>query len=242
MSLTYLQAVNKLASEAGVSGTASTVSTVAGQSGDSLRLCNWIAEAYTEIQNRYPNWRWLRSRFSLPTVAGTDTYAYTAATDTRLSAAISRFKAWVPFDDQGAINVSRYLTSGGVSGQMWMTYLPWSMFRAMYKFGPQQSNTGPIVHITIDPQNKLVMGPNPDAIYTVIGEYQMSAQVLAADTDAPEMPSDFHDLIVWRACEKYGRFKAAPEVLARGQTEGGILMRQLEQDQLPQLALGAPMA
>lgn len=237
---TFLELANELASEAGVSGSASSIATVTGQTGQALRLVNWIKRSWTEIQRKHNNWRWMRSKFTFNTVAGTDTYAYGSVTDSRLSATISRFARWLPFDDSGAANVKRYLTSGGVSGEIWMTNLPWDYFQAVYKRG--QQNNGPIVHITIDPQNQWVIGPKPDDIYTVSGEYMMSAQVLAANSDVPEMPSDFHDLIVYRAMEKYGRFYAAGEVLARGEREGGRLMAQLEADQLPALAYAAPLA
>lgn len=237
---TYLELSNELASEAGVSGAAASISAVLNQTGQALRLVNWIKRSHNEIQRRHQNWKWLRSRFTFNTVAGTDTYAYGSITDSRLTGLITRFARWLPFDDSGAANVKRYLTSGGVSGEIWMTFLPWDYFQAVYNRG--QQNNGPIVHISIDPQNQWVIGPKPDGIYTVSGEYMMSAKVFAADADTPEFPSDFHDLIVYRAMEKYGRFYAAGEVLARGEREGGRLMRQLEADQLPPPSLGAPLA
>lgn len=237
---TYLELSNELVQEAGVTGAAAAITTVANQTGQALRCVNWIKRSYTEIQRRYNNWRWMRSRFTFNTVAGTDTYAYGVVTDSRLAALITRFARWIPFDDGGAANVKIYLTSGGVSGERWMVNIPWDYFQSIYRRGTQ--NNGVPVHITIDPQNQLVVGPKPDGIYTVSGEYQMSAQILAANGDTPEMPSDFHDLIVYRAMEKYGRYYAAGEVLARGEREGGRLMRQLEADQRPAIALGEPLA
>jgi hypothetical protein len=241
---TFLQLVNKLSSESGISGAPAAITSVIGQTGMALRMVNWTIASYREIQGRSAQWRWLRSTFSFPTVAGTDTYAYNAAgcIDTRLGAPITRFRGWIPFGERGESNISRYLTAGGVPGQMWMTFLPWSIFRAMYKFGPMQLNQSTIIHVTITPQNQLMIGPNPNEVFTVLGEYQMAAQILAADGDVPEMPEDYHDLIFYRAMEKYGRFQAAPEVVARGETEGGRIMRALEQGQLPQLLLAAPLA
>ena len=237
---TYLQLSNDLAREAGLSGAAASISAVTGQSGQALRVVEWVQRSYIDIQNRAQHWRWLRSTFTVDTVSGTDTYAFGTCTDSRLSATITRFKRWWPYDECGAPNVKRYLTSGGVSGEVWMTFLPWSNFRAIYKIGTQ--NNGQPVNFTIDPQNNLVLGPKPDAIYTISGEYQMSAQILAADGDTPEVPSDYHDLIVWYALEKYGRFSAAPEALAQAQRESSRLMRQLEANQLPSIALGGPLA
>lgn len=240
MSYTFLSLVQKLASEAGVSGNAAAVSATAGQTGEAKRLVGWIKDAHTEIQNRHQFWRWMRSTWTVNTVIGTDTYAPTSCTDSRLNTAITRFGRWWPFDESGAANVKRYLTSGGVGGEIWMTNIPWDYFRAVYKRGTQ--NNGPIIHAAIDPQNNLIFGPKPDAIYTVSGEYQMAALEFSVDGDAPEMPSRFQDLIWLRAMEKYGRYHAAGEVLARAETEGSRLLRELENDQLPQISLGIPLA
>jgi len=236
---TYLTLSNDLARESGLSGAAASISAVTVQSGQALRVVEWVQRSYKDIQNRH-NWRWLRSTWTVNTVASDDTYAFGDCTDDRLAALITRFKCWWPYDECGAPNVKRYLTSGGVGGEGWMTFLPWSNFRAIYKIGTQ--NNGQPVNFTIDPQNQLVLGPKPDAIYTISGEYQMSAQILAADGDTPEVPSDYHDLIVWYALEKYGRFSAAPEALAQAQRESSRLMRQLEANQLPSIALGGPLA
>jgi hypothetical protein len=70
----------------------------------------------------------------------------------------------------------------------------------------------------------------------------MSAKVFAADGDTAEFPEDFDQLIVFQAMKKYGLFHAATEVLERGQRDGMKLMRQLESDQLPPVAVAAPLA
>lgn len=238
--MTNLELCQALASEAGASGSAAAITTVVGQTGQALRIVNWIKRSHTEIQRRHDNWRWMRSRFTVNTVASDGEYAYSDCTDSRLSATITRFGRWIPFDDGGAANLKIYLTSGGVSGERWLVNIPWDYFQSVYRRGPQ--NDGPPVHVSIDPQDNLVLGPKPDAVYTVSGEYQMSAKIFSADSDTPEFPSDFHDLVFYRAMEKAGRFSAAGEVLARGQVEGARLMRQLENDQLPNITVGEPLA
>lgn len=235
---TYLQLVTRFHSECEAAG--SGPSAVAGQSGESLRSVNWVAQAYTELQERHQDWRWLRSTWTLNTVAGTDSYAYTSATDSRLSATISRFSHWWPFDDNGHLNVKSYLSSGGVGTEGYLIYLPWSNFRSIYKIGTQ-NNSVP-AHFTIDPQNKLVLGPKPNDVFVVSGEYQMSPQILADDGDTPEMPAQFHTLIVYDAMKKYGAAKGAPEVFQRGEYEGNKMLRTLEQNQRPAMQLAEPLA
>ena len=238
--MTFLQLVQRLALESGITSASASVGSVLNQTGMAARFVNWIISAHNEIQNRHQNWRWLRSTWTVNTTASDDSYSYSDCTDSRLSSTISRFARWIPFDDEGGCNIKRYLTSGGVGGESWMVFLPWSYWQAIYRRGTQ--NNGPIIHVTISPQNLIMTGPKPDGIYTMSGEYMMSAKVFAADADEPEFPSRFHDLIWLQALEKYGRFAAAGEALARSQVEGRRVLRQLEADQLPQVMLAAPLA
>lgn len=240
---TYLELVNRLASESGVSGAASSVSTVIGQTGMALRFVNWVRDAHTELQNRHNgSWKWLRSTWTMPTVIGTDTYSYGDALDANITpnATITRFKNWITHDSEGACNIKRYLTSGGVSGESWMSFVPWDYFRGIYKIGTQ--NNGQIIHVTIDPLDRIVVGPKPDAVYTVSGEYQKSALIFAADGDTPEFPEDFHDVIWNMALVKYGLFTGAIECVTRGTNVGNKLMNQLEGNQAVQWTIGRPLA
>lgn len=236
----FLTLVNDLASECGVTGNASAVSAVTNQTGTAKRLVGWIRQAHNDIQNKNAQWKWMRSTFSVNTVVGTDSYAPTSCTDTRLTGLITRFARWWPYDEQGAVNFKRYLTSGGVSGEGYMNVLPWPYFRSIYRIG--QQNNGSVTNVTIDPQNNLVLGPKPDAIYTVTGEYQMSSLNFSANGDTAEFPERFDDLITYLAMQKYGMHFAATEVYDRGVLEGGRLMRQLEADQLPEIVLAPPLA
>lgn len=219
--------------------TASAPSTVTGNSGVLADISAWVAQAYTEIQQKHDGWLWLRSTFTVNTVIGTDTYAPADCTDSRLGTAISRFARWWMTDSEGYPNVSRYLTSGGVSTEQYLELLDWDLFRKIYKIGPQV-NSAPI-HITIDPQNNFVLGPKPDAVYTVLGEYQKAPQTLMNDSDMPEMPTRFHPLIMYRAMEKYGAANGAAEVFQRGGFEGGRIMRALERDQRAKIRFPPPL-
>jgi len=212
---------------------------VTEQTGELERIVAWVKNGYIEVQNRHKDWLWLRSTFTVNTVASDDTYAYGDVTDSRLAGVITRFSRWWLLDNEGFPNVKIYLTSDGVAGERYLTPLPWAQFRDLYKRGTQTDNFP--VHVTVDPQRNLVLGPKPDAVYTVTGEYQMSAQVLAANGDTPELPSDFHQLLVYEAMKKYGTFRSAPDVLSRGTTEGNKLMRQLEGNQRPECRIGEPL-
>lgn len=234
---TYLQLCQSLRQECGIDGTGPT--SVTGQTKDLARVVDWVKNSWTQIQSRHEAWRWMRSTFIVNTVANDDTYAYGDCTDSRLSATITRFKRWWERDDDGYGNMLCYLTATGVSDQQTLGYLPWSNFRYLYKRGSQTNNRP--VHFTIDPQNNIVLGPKPDAVYTITGEYQMSAQTLTDNTDTPEMPADYHMLIVYTAMEKYAGYTSAPEIMSRATLEGNRLMRQLEANQLPRFKMARPL-
>lgn len=209
------------------------------QSGELYRVVQWVAKAWVDIQNMSTEWRWMRSQFSVNTVIGDGSYAPADCTDTLTASAIDRFGHWIianPYDPALA-----YLASAGVGSQYRLTFIPWSSFKQIYRVGTQ-NNSAPS-HISIDPQNNLVIGPAPDAVYTITGDYQRAAGVLSVDADTPDMPNRFHDLVAWFAIEKYGYYDIAQEVIMRATAEKQRLLNALEFDQLDvDFMMGAPLA
>lgn len=229
---TYLQLVQDLHREAGISGNAPT--SVAAATGETLRLAKWISAEWVKIQNRHAYWRWMRKSFTLQTVASDDTYAYTDCTDDDTSSAISRFSRFLP--DGFKI----YLTASGVGTQGWLTYIGWDEFKQIFKIGTQTPSYPSFV--TFSPANNIVLGAKPDGIYTVSGDYQRSPQILSLDSDTPEMPSQFHDLIWLGALRRYAAYESAPEVWGEAKSQYSDLMRQLEANQVPEPRFAAPLA
>lgn len=70
--MNYLQLVNRVRQNCGVSG-ADYVTTI-GLTGEGLRLCNWVNEAWLDIQAMRTDWEWLRKSVSFPTVTNKSTY------------------------------------------------------------------------------------------------------------------------------------------------------------------------
>lgn len=235
---TFLQISQGVCRECGIAGGDTVPSAVLSQTGELQRVVSWVIQAWREIQNRHNDWRWMRAGFTVDTASGDDSYAYGDCTDIITSAAITRFGRWLLNDPSDP--PKRYLTASGVGVEGWLSYVDWNGFKSLYRIGTQ-TNSAP-AWIAIDPQNNLVFGPKPDDIYTVSGDYQRSAQVLAADGDTPEMPEQFHDLIMYRAMEKYALYESANEVLIRAQHEANRMMRQLEANQLPAMFWPGPMA
>jgi len=233
---TYLELCQDLRRETGIAGTGPT--SVANQIAQLDRLVHWVRNAWTEIQNRHAQWRWMRSGFTLTTVSSQSAYAPSEAVDDLTAEAIARFSRW--WIDDCMAPPTFYLQSAGQGGEGYLSFIDWPIFRHIYDRGTQAP--GQPAHITIDPQNRLVLGPTPNDVYIIRGEYQRSAQTLTDDSDVPECPAQFHQLIVMRALEKYGLFASAQEVVSRAQADGDRLMRQLEANQLPLPALASPLA
>lgn len=232
---TFLALAQKLQQEAEIPGAA--IAAVTGQTGQLKRLVDWVSDAWKDIQLKNPNWRWMRTGFTLNTVAGDSTYAYTDCTDVKTGAAIARFQHWWAHDRLHPFQC--YLSSSGVASEFRLRYVPWDSFRWQYRFGTQNNNVP--IHVSVDDEDNLVIGPKPNAVYVVSGDFQRGVQVLAADGDTPDMPSNFHDVIVYWALEKYGANSVAAETFARAVREGRRLMRALERNQLPEVLLAEPL-
>ena len=234
---TFLKLAQDYAREARFAQLSASITTVVSQTGRNLEAVEAIKEAYIDIQNRHFNWRWMEHRFTFDTAASTDTYAYTAATDTTSAATIDRFSHWI-FNDLQPLKI--YLTSGGVGTEHDLTGLDWDAFQWIYKRGTQ-NNAYP-AHYTIDPQNNIVVGPTPDAIYTISGSYQRGPQLLALDADVPDLPVNYHNLIWAYALEIYGMNHAANNILMKAGRLSKRRMMQLELNQLPPMTTAGPMA
>ena len=235
---TFLQLCSKLRQKTIDVGTGPT--TVVSQVGQLGKIVTAIDDAWVELQQEREDWRWMRKSFTVPTVASTGEYAYNATSlvDTVSLAAITRFGRW--YQDK----FTCYLTATGVSAEYQLFWMEWDTFKRLYRFGTQTD--GQPAYVSIDPTGKFCLGPKPDAVYTVKGDYQIGPQIMsdADDPDAaiPEMPTRFHGLITYRGMIKYGLNAVAPEAIQEGDIEGIRLRNALELDQLPGMQWGDPLA
>jgi hypothetical protein len=224
--MTFLQICQRLRQEAGVSGIGPA--SVLNQTGEMKRIVDWVNTAWEDIQLTRPNWNWMRADFSFDTTL--DDYDYTAAE----AGITTRFSQW------DTDTIKSFRTSVGVSNEFELGELLYSRYRSIYLVGPQPSGT-PIC-FSLAPDKKLLLGPKPDGVFTVSGQYWKTPQVLAVDDDEPEMPAEFHMLIVWKALENYGYYESAPECEARGKKYGNRYMNRLELNQLPDVMMAEPLA
>ena len=228
--MTFLQLAQRLRSECGIAGTGPD--TVIGQTGELARLVNWINAAYEDIQLARPDWKWMRTAKTFNTTAHKQSYHPTNASP---DLAMTDFSHWRQ-DVDGWI----YLTSSGKTSETYLQQIDYDAMRDLYLMGSGPTNYGPPVYFTVSPADKsIVLGPNPDGIYTITIEYFKAPQVLALDINVPTLPAEFHMMIIYRAMQKYGMFSAALEQVQQGEAEYNRLFAKLTIDQAPTISCGA---
>lgn len=222
---TYLALCQKVARE---SGTIAGVqpSAVTGQSGRLLKVVNWVADAWEEIQNDRSTWLWMRKEFSADTI--TNTFKYTPA-----AWSLTNLSRWVV----DPLSVTMYKTATGVSDEGELAFMTWREWRQKYGRGTQTANRP--IEFTVTPANEFAVGPKPDAAYKVLGEYFQDNEVLAADGDTPDLPARFHDAITWKALMKLAANDEAPDLLGYAQSLYAPLRHALERDQLPKITIAS---
>ena len=221
--MTFLELVNRLKQENGVSGPAYT--TLAGISREGQRLKDWIATAWSELQGERPDWLWMKTPFSFQTIDGKQSYS-------PADMSLPRFNRL----QKDSCRI--YRTTDGPAGELFLKHTGYPEFRDFYLFGSLRIIKAHPTAITVDPQKNVLLGFTPDDTYTVNGEYYPKPQILSADTDTPEMPEEYHLSIVYFAMQTYGLFESAQEQLVAGKIGGGKLLSRLRLEQTPSIGIG----
>lgn len=229
---TFLELCQRTATECGVSLTGP--SAVAGQTGRLGQIVKWVQTAWTDIQTKHNDWKFMVGNFTVNTIEGDGQYAFGDCTDTATSAAIAAFRDW----RRNTLKI--YLTSAGSGTETSLRFIDYDDWYRRYNTG-NQSNSYP-GEFTVDNARNLQLAPKPNGIYTVSGEYQKAATDLTADSDMPSLPAEYTMAIVYRAMMKYGRYNGASEVYTDGENNYLRLLREMTRTQRPAIMVGGPLA
>jgi len=225
--MNFLELVKRARQECGIAGDGPI--TTVNQTREMKRLVDWTAQAWVDIQNERSDWDFLRKPVTFNTVAGQQEYA--AGSDIN----ITDFKKW------RKDSFREYLESAGEGSQQYLGQSNYTAFRDYYMFGSQRLITSMPLHISITPDRKLALGPCPDNVYVIEGEYYRRAQVLAADADVPLMDEDYHMLIVYGVMKKYGMFEVANEQISAAREEKSRLELRLINEYTPEIEMGGSL-
>lgn len=216
---TFLQLCSDLATVSGAIGTAPTA--VTGQTGRLGKCVYWVREAWTQMQNELQDANFLQKEFSGSLVA--NTLEYSAG-----DLGITNFANWL-----GDISIH---TVGDQSDEAELKEQSFADWRRYYDFGTHDAAKP--VYWAVSPEMKLCVGPKPDAAYTIRGQYQRTAQVLAANADEPILPSRFHQAIVHRAHMLLCVADEAWDALKGAQANYAPILRDIQRDCLPPITTG----
>lgn len=235
----FLQLGQRLQLECGVSGTLSTMQNQIGSLG---RLVTWTNAAWMELQTKHDDWDWMRSSnllgagVSFSSVYGQSVYPLGSGAGT----------VGVTSDDFGKWDLDTfrcYTTAAGTNDETFLDPIGYDAWRNAYMLGAmRQVRTRPVV-VARAPNESICLGPPTDSIYTITGDYFVAPTQMEEDDDVPTgLPTQFHNLIVFRGMMMYGAYEAAPEVSTRGEYEWKKQLAELEARKVPQASFCGALA
>ncbi len=254
--MNFLQLCQRAVVECGAGG-GTVLTTTADQIGSLGRIVNWVGDAWNDVQTEHDDWDWMRSSnilgqgVSFQTVAGQASYPlginpdfsgdftsdFTAGNGATVGISPDSFGKW----DRDTFRC--FTTTTGFINEIFLDDVPFDTWRNSYMYGAMRMVQTRPVAIAVGPDQSLNLGPPPNGLYTITGDYWVAPSVMVNDTDVPVgLPTRFHMLIVYIAMLKYSQYEAAAEVQARAVREINKNMGALEALRLPQISFAGALA
>lgn len=218
----YLALCKKLCRDSGTLAEAAFVSVV-GQTGRANKVANWINDAWLNIQNSRYGWRWMRQEYVAQLTMGQVGYGYG-------DLGLTRWAEWGK-DTSYICVMSLWDPALDRADEHPIAEVPYWYFFDRYMRGVMPR--GRPIEWSIADDGQLMFAPSPDKPYLIHHLYVKEPQVLVNNTDVPELPPRFHEIIVleaWRllmiADGAYGEGEYIGLEFAR-------MRNELERDQLP---------
>ena len=216
--MTYLELCQKFRRSVGIAGSGPT--SVTGQTGIYELVVDWIADADQMIQEMWVDWAFLWATKTFTTTSGDNEYTLG---DLSLSTGSAALSEWDP---------SSFVVDPTGSWGL-LNLIEYRDYRLNQKLGTVP--TGKPNSVVIRPDSSIILYPTPDAAYTITADYQKRPTRMSANSDVSPIPSQFHDVIIYRAKMMYGEYEEAPEVYQSAQVDFQAMMRVLEAHSLPQM-------
>jgi hypothetical protein len=178
----FIQMAQMVRQNIGLQGTGPSTITATGAEGVMIQM---VKDSWEDIQNHKADWKWMRESVAFNTVVGTATYI-----PTTIFGPIHRFQSWYKDTFFASVNGKK----------VWIPFRDYDYFR--YVHINDTVRTAPN-EFTIRPKDYAFIIQAPDLIYPIEAHYHKSNQSLVNATDIPEMPIDYHRLIVYEATARY---------------------------------------
>jgi len=187
-------------------------SSVTGQTSDLLRIVNWVNDAWFELQASRNQWKWMLKSTEVPVVIGKHKYQLPSDVKNTLS-------------DTLCLNGQR-LYELPIPAHNCNDNLPTSRPTGYY----------------LNYKDEIVLSSIPDQNYTLSFEYFCKPELLKENLSTPDMPEEYHMIIVWAALKEYAMYDEAPELYQKGENNFTKILTRLENNMLPSLQLAGPLA
>lgn len=215
----YLTLTQELVAELGIGGAnngATVPSAVASQTGQLWNAANWIKQAHNNICLLHTDWNFLWTEYSESLVVGNTTIPAHSGSET--------VKKW----DRGSFFLN--MSTDGAQ----LDWMDWPTFRKAVRAGYGNRSNGKPTTFTIKPDNTVLLDNPSDDTYTLDAAFWKRPTVLSADGDVPDLPQEYHRLIICEAAIKYANKEAAIEIIQGMEAEYLLLYHELQADQLPE--------
>ena len=206
--MTYLELCRELVRELGIAG-GTGPATVANQTGELANVVRWIRDGNDYINNLWRDWKFLWAEYD-QNVTGVHPPMPVGVT----------VREWH--------RDSFWLQYGTAAGRK-LVFQDWNVFRVAQSTG---ASVGTPTMFTIKPNNTLALNRPPPATVPLHAEYWKRPDPLVNNADVPDMPAEYHRIIMVRAAIMYGNREAAGEIISGMEAEYTDLLEKLQSDQL----------
>ena len=217
--------------ECGVPNPTTFMTTVVAQTGEARLFVGWVTTAWTDIQRLHQNWGFMRTEASWETISGQAIY-----TPAQCGITPGTHRIWA------TQTFRNFLTTTGTDTEVHMEPVSYDNWRNMYRYGANRSLATQPRHFAITPAKAVAVGPFPNALYTVTGDYWTAPVNMSLDADVPTIQIEDFMVIVYKAMMSYGVFESAPEVLQHGEDGYKRIIAQMAGDRLPRITMSATLA
>ena len=211
--MNYLQLCQAVRSRIGMHGTGP--STVVSPTDVEKDIVDAVYDAWIDIQNYRTEWDWMKASTSFSTAIGKTNYK-----KSDVDGPSNRISRFVPVTLR-IYKDSKWTWLGFLDDEDAFEYLHINdtLSQAPYEYTHKRAD-GSIE------MNK------PDAVYSMTVSYWKTPQLLTANTDTPEMPEQWHLLIVYLAIQKLSASIASASTQFEAGQAYAVMMGQMMREQL----------
>lgn len=211
--------------------------TTVSQTGDLGDIVESVKEAWLQLQMHHDDWRWMTSSVTVQLTP--NVFIITRSNFIVQEARFAHIKFFHAGADQRYANIRNDSAATNPSMPCW--YIPWQEFNGgIYTRNPIPAASQPM-YFSEQPNRSVRLYPPPSAP-SGGGNWlfglpcRLMPQELTSDATVPEMPVEFHNIIVWWAVDVFCRTRANFDRLSvEAKKEVNRQLDKLAADQLPEM-------